>query len=133
MCLTHGLISVNAKRHLIGHHVDWARGFPFAAYGLPDLYQRPAPAVALFGFDYDEPFLEVMGEPWPGVYVAERTLLEEARKSGRTVDDVRLEKSKRYDRWLAELTRDAEEREKRASRQGKQTASAGGGSQRRPR
>jgi hypothetical protein len=133
MCLTHGLISVNARRHLIGHHVDWARGFPFTAYGLPDLYQRSAPAVALFGFGYDEPFLEVMGEPWPGVYVAERELLEEARASGRTVDDVRLEKSKLYDRWLAELTRDAEEREKPASRRGTRAASRHQADQRRPR
>jgi hypothetical protein len=133
MCLTHGLISVNAHRHLIGHHVDWARGFPFAAYGLPDLYQRADPAVALFGFDYDDQFLEVMGEPWPGVYVAERELLEEARAGGRSVDDVRQEKSRLYDRWLAELTRDAEEREKLASSQGTRTASRREGSQRRAR
>ena len=61
MCVTHGLISVNPRRHLIGHHVDWAKGFPFAAYGLPDLYQRTAPAVELFGFAYDEQFLDVHG------------------------------------------------------------------------
>jgi hypothetical protein len=133
MCLTHGLISVNARRHLIGHHVDWARGFPFAAYGLPDLYQRPAPAVALFGFGYDEQFLEVMGEPWPGVRLAEAELLDEARAVGRTVEDVRLERSKLYDRWLGEMTRDAEEREKQASRQGARTADSREKNQRRPR
>jgi hypothetical protein len=133
MCLTHGLISVNAHRHLIGHHVDWARGFPFAAYGLPDLYERPAPAVALFGFGYDEQFLEVMGEPWPGVSVAEGELLEEARASGRTVEDVRLEKSRLYDRWFAEMTRDAEKREEQASTRGTRTASGREGIQRRPR
>ena len=108
MCLTHGLISVNPRRHLIGHHVDWARGFPFDAYGLPDLYLRPAPAVALFGFGYDEPFLEVMGEPWPGVLAAEQELRTEAGESGRTIEDVRAERSRLYDRWLAEQTRDAE-------------------------
>jgi hypothetical protein len=115
MCVTHGLISVNARRHLIGHHVDWARGFPFAAYGLPDLYRRTAPAVELFGFGYDEPFLAVMGgEPWPGVREAEERLETEALATGRAVDDVRRERSELYDRWLAEQTRDAEESAKRA-------------------
>ena len=39
MCVAHGLTSVNPKKHLIGHHMDWARGFPFEAFGLPDQYQ----------------------------------------------------------------------------------------------
>lgn len=115
MCVTHGLISVNSRRHLIGHHVDWARGFPFAAYGLPDLYERTAPAVELFGFGYDELFLDVMGgEPWAGVRQAEDRLASEALASGRTVDEVRKEKSRLYDRWLKDQARDAEERQKRA-------------------
>jgi hypothetical protein len=123
MCVTHGLVSVNARRHLIGHHVDWARGFPFDAFGLPDLYERPAPAVALFGFDYDEQFLEVMGEPWPGVLGAERELAVEAEKTGRTVEDVRKERSKRYDLWLARHTRDAEESARQTRATARRTAS----------
>jgi hypothetical protein len=123
MCVTHGLISVNPRRHLIGHHVDWARGFPFRAFGLPDLYDRPAPAVALFGFDYDEQFLEVMGEPWPGVIAAERELAEEAARTGRTVGDVRRERSKRYDGWLARHTRDAKESAEPAGTAATRTAS----------
>ena len=123
MCVTHGLISVNARRHLIGHHVDWARGFPFAAYGLPDLYQRTAPAVELFGFGYDEPFLEVMGgEPWPGVRKAEDRLETDAMATGRTIEDVRRERSELYDRWLAEQARDAEESAKRARTDATSTA-----------
>jgi hypothetical protein len=115
MCVTHGLVSVNARRHLIGHHVDWARGFPFAAYGLPDLYRRTAPSVELFGFGYDEQFLEVMGgEPWPGVREAEDRLMTESLSTGRAVEEVRKERSELYDRWLAEQTRYAEESEKRA-------------------
>jgi hypothetical protein len=128
MCVTHGLISVNARRHLIGHHLDWARGFPFEAFGLPDLYGRPAPAVALFGFDYDEGFLEVMGEPWAGVLDAERLLAEEAQESGRTVEDVRKERSRLYDRWLARHARDAEESEKLARAAATRTASKRNGS-----
>jgi len=113
--VTHGLASVNGKKHLIGHHLDWARGFPFAAFGLPDLYERESPAVALFGFGYDEPFLAVMGEPWPGVREAERQLRAEATAAGRPIEDVRREKSDVYDRWLAEQARDAEDNGGQAS------------------
>jgi hypothetical protein len=102
MCVVHGLTSVNPKKHLIGHHVDWARGFPFEAFGLPDQYARPAPAVALFGFGYDEDFLKIMGEPWAGVREAERALAEEAAKAGRNVEDLRRERQQLYDRWLSE-------------------------------
>jgi len=123
MCVTHGLVSVNPRRHLIGHHVDWARGFPFEAFGLPDLYDRPSPAVALFGFDYDEQFLAVMGQPWPGVPSAERELAEEAARTGQTVADVRKERSERYDRWLARHTRDAEESARQAGAAATRTAS----------
>jgi len=115
MCVTHGLISVNPRRHLIGHHVDWAKGFPFAAYGLPDLYQRTAPAVELFGFAYDEQFLDVMGgDPWPGVREAEERLASAALATGREVAEVRKERSRLYDRWLAEQARDTEERARQA-------------------
>jgi hypothetical protein len=125
MCVTHGLASVNAKKHLIGHHLDWARGFPFEAFGLPDLYLRPSPAVALFGFGYDEQFLAVMGEPWPGVGEAERQLAADAFAAGRAVDDVRGERSGTYDRWLAEQASDAEMAEKAGAAQARRAASGG--------
>jgi hypothetical protein len=102
MCVTHGLTSVNPKKHLIGHHVDWARGFPFEAFSLPDQYMRPAPAVALFGFGYDDDLVKAMGEPWAGVREAERTLAEDAARAGRSVDDLRRERQQLYDRWLSE-------------------------------
>ena len=93
MCVGHGLVSVNPKKHLIGHHLDWARGFPFEAFGLPDQYARLAPSVAIFGFGYDDDFLKVMGEPWPGVRDGRSGILaDEARGSGRqTSDEVRSE------------------------------------------
>jgi hypothetical protein len=108
MCVAHGLTSMNPKKHLIGHHLDWSRGFPFEAFGLPDQYARVVPSVALFGFDYDEPFLTVLGEPWLGVREAERALGAEATRRGLTVADVRREKQQLFDRWLAEQTRDQE-------------------------
>jgi hypothetical protein len=92
MCVTHGLTSVNPKKHLIGHHMDWARGFPFAVFGLPDQYQHEAPSVALFGFDYDDDFLKVLDQPWPGVRAAEAELSREAARQRRAVEDVRFDR-----------------------------------------
>jgi hypothetical protein len=96
--------------------VDWARGFPFEAFGLPDQYRRPAPSVALFGFDYDDDFLKVLDEPWPGVRAAEATLTSEARRAGKAIEDYRYERQTAYDRWLDEQAgrdqpTDARERE----------------------
>lgn len=106
LCTAHGLTSVNPRKHLIGHHLDWARGFPFEAFGLPDQYNLPAPSVALFGFGYDEEFLRVLEQPWPGVREAERELAEEAARRGTSVDAVRGERRDLYDQWIAAQTRD---------------------------
>jgi hypothetical protein len=125
MCVTHGLASVNSRKHLIGHHLDWARGFPFEALGLPDQYRRAAPAVALFGFGYDEQFLAVMGEPWPGVGEAERQLEDEAAAAGRTVDDLRRERAGIYDLWVDEQARDTETAERAAAAPLSRAASGG--------
>jgi hypothetical protein len=119
MCMTHGLASVNSRKHLIGHHLDWARGFPFRAFGLPDQYRRASPAVVLFGFGYDEQFLAVMGEPWPGVGEAERELADDAAAAGVAVPELRRERAETYDLWLDELTRDMETAEKAARAAGK--------------
>jgi hypothetical protein len=127
MCVTHGLASVNSRKHLIGHHVDWARGFPFEAFGLPDQYRRASPAVALFGFGYDEQFLAVMGEPWPGVAEAERQLAADATALGRTVPQLRRERALLYDRWLDEQSRDAETAAKAARQGGAAPGRASGG------
>ena len=124
MCVGHGLTSVNPKRHLIGHHVDWARGFPFENFGLPDQYRLPPPSVAFFGFAYDDAFLNVMGEPWPGVRSAEQGLTREAEQRGLSVDDLRRERQAVYDRWILEQARDDESaasaRGQKAQRRGPQ-------------
>jgi len=108
MCVGHGIVSVNAKTHLIGHHLDWARGFPFEAFGLPDQYARALPSVALFGFTYDDPFLATMGEPWPGVREAEQVLAGEAARRGTTAEEIKKERRAVYDLWVAEQTKDQE-------------------------
>ena len=126
LCVTHGLASVNSKKHLIGHHVDWARGFPFEAFGLPDHYRSPSPAVALFGFGYDEGFLAALGgEPWAGVLEAQRQLEGDAAATGRSVEDVRRERVRTYDLWLDEQARDAETAEKAAAAATPRAASGG--------
>jgi hypothetical protein len=110
MCVTHGLTSVNPKKHLIGHHMDWARGFPFEAFGLPDQYVRPAPSVALFGFGYDGDFLKVLDRPWDGVRKAEDTLSKEASRRGLAVEALRRERQSAFDRWIEEQQKDEDAR-----------------------
>jgi hypothetical protein len=102
MCVTHGLTSVNAKQRLIGYHRDWARGFPFDAFGLPDLYAQPTPSVTLFGFDYDEHFLRSIGERWPGLVAAEQLLANEARERSMSVEALRQERQALYLKWSRE-------------------------------
>lgn len=103
MCVTHGLASISPKRGLIGYHLDWARGFPFEAFGLPDLYAQPLPSVALFGFNYDSEFLRTVGERWPGLIAAEKQLATEARERAISLDDLRHERQATYRRWREAL------------------------------
>lgn len=107
MCVTHGLTSVNPKRKLIGYHLDWARGFPFEAFGLPNLYAHAPPSVALFGFRYDDDFLKTLGEPWPGLLAADQLLADEARERSTTIDEVRRERQARYQEWTKQVSTDA--------------------------
>jgi hypothetical protein len=100
MCVTHGLTSVSPRQGLIGYHRDWARGFPFAAFGLPDLYAVPPPSVALFGFGHDEEFLRAIGERWPGLVAAERALTDEARQRALPVEAIRRERQALYREWV---------------------------------
>jgi hypothetical protein len=106
LCVTHGLTSINPRKHLIGHHMDWSRGFPFEAFGLPDQYRRVAPSVALFGFGYDDDFLKILGEPWLGVREAEGVLQQEAAQRGLTVEEIRRQRQDLYHRWLSDQARD---------------------------
>lgn len=103
MCVTHGLASVSPRRHLIGYHLDWARGFPFAAFGLPDLYAQPTPSVTLFGFDYDQNFVRAVGELWPGLVAAQKSVAAEARTRAISIDALRQERQAVYDRWLRQV------------------------------
>lgn len=107
MCVTHGLTSVSPKNYLIGYHRDWARGFPFAAFGLPDLYAQPPPSVALFGFNYDREFVRAVGERWPGLEVAEQSLRSDAAARSVSVNVVRIERRALYNQWSKQIRDDA--------------------------
>ncbi len=102
LCVGHGIVSINPKTRKIGHHVDWAKNFPFRAFGLPDAYAVEPASVRLFGFGYDGDLEEAIGEPWPGVFKAEADLEREASKSGRSTDELRQSLVRRFDLWFEE-------------------------------
>jgi hypothetical protein len=104
MCVTHGLTSVSPRSFLIGYHRDWATGFPFAAFGLPDQYDKPPASVLLFGFTYDQDYVRAVGKLSPGLITAERMLMKEAQARGITLDAVRQERRARYETLRAQLT-----------------------------
>jgi len=102
MCVTHGLTSVSPRQHLIGYHRDWARGFPFEAFGLPDLYAQPPPSVTLFGFGYDDEYLRAVG-PWTGLTAANEALAREAKARSISVTALRAERRAAYQLWVNQL------------------------------
>jgi hypothetical protein len=74
-CVTHAQVSVNPATGRIGNHLDWARGFPFAALDLPDNYQARIPAVEVFGFAHDRDVTRAAGgQDWPGLAESQRRL-----------------------------------------------------------
>jgi hypothetical protein len=107
LCVGHGMVSVNPKTRKIGHHVDWAKNFPFKTFGLPDAYQVEPASVRLFGFGYDGDLEKAIGEPWPGVFKAEAELQREALKSGRSTDELRKSLTRRFDLWFEEQSQAA--------------------------
>ncbi len=100
LCVGHGMVSVNPKTRKIGHHVDWAKNFPFKTFGLPDSYEVEPASVRLFGFGYDEDLAKAIGEPWPGVFKAEAELEKDAVKSGQSTEALRLSLRRRFDLWF---------------------------------
>jgi hypothetical protein len=102
LCVTHGLTSVNPKKHLVGYHTDWARGFPFAAFGLPDQYAQPPPSVTLFGFGYDDELAQAIGDGWPGLVNAFASVALDAATHGIDVDVWRSQRRTQFLQWARE-------------------------------
>lgn len=107
-CTTHGLVSVNPTKMLIGHHRDWAKGFPFADFRLTDKYLVPVPSVLDVGFRYDEHFLaEMKGELWPGLEKASVEFEQRAAAKGMTAEALQNALRKAYRERLELLTKRA--------------------------
>ncbi|HEY1404397.1 MAG TPA: peptidoglycan recognition family protein [Pyrinomonadaceae bacterium] len=96
-CVTHGLVSVNPSNMLICYHHDWARNFPFEAFGLSDKYKVAPASVSEFGFTYDEEILEKLGgDVWAGVKIAEEEFRRRAEGLNETPQEMRRRMRGRY-------------------------------------
>jgi N-acetylmuramoyl-L-alanine amidase len=103
-CIPHAQVSVNPHSMRIGYHMDWARGFPFAALGLPDNYALPLASVYEFGFIYDEAFLKAVGgHPWPGALSSTEQVERQAALEGFRVAQYRKRLEDRYRKILSSL------------------------------
>jgi hypothetical protein len=115
-CVPHGLVSVNPKRMLIGYHVDWAKGFPFAALGLTDKYDVPLPSMLDFGFRYDEGLVKALnGKLWPGIRNAQVELARQAEEGGLSLEDLQKRNRKRYRQQMELLKLEGIGKRKRAA------------------
>jgi len=96
-CVSHDLVSVNPERMLIGHHTDWAGGFPYRALDLSNKYERPLPSITKFGFRYDAAFVrDVGGKLWPGISLAEEQVRRRAAEAGLPVSRYRFRLQEGY-------------------------------------
>ncbi len=96
-CVTHAQVSVNPSKMFIGYHTDWASSFPFREIGLSEGYANTVAGVSVFGFRYDNGFLQAIGgRPWQGLVSAEEALIREAAALGITPDAYRGTLQKRY-------------------------------------
>ena len=96
-CVTHGLVSVNPSNMLICYHHDWARNFPFAAFGLSDKYKVAPASVSEFGFTYDDEIAEKLGgDVWSGVKLGEEEFRRRAEESDMTPEEMRPRMRERY-------------------------------------
>jgi len=102
-CVTHAIVSVSPSSKLVGFHMDWARGFPFAALGLSDKYDVETPSISEFGFGHDGSFDKAVGDVWPGIAKAESRVDDEARAAGTTADERRRQLQERYRSFRAWL------------------------------
>jgi hypothetical protein len=107
-CVTHAQVSVAAGRRLLGHHTDWASGFPFADAGLPDNYALPLASVTTFGFIYDAEFLAAGAAAWTGLAVSEREVRRAAAAAGLAVAEFRTHLHDQYRTATARLAREKE-------------------------
>ena len=96
-CVTHSQVSVNPENMRIGWHTDWGANFAFKEIGLPDNYEIPSPALYLFGFEYDQAYVNATGPGlWKGLASAEQRMSERAAARGLTIVQYRKVLQQRY-------------------------------------
>jgi hypothetical protein len=104
-CVVHAQVSVNAAGRRLGHHTDWASGFPFAGIGLPDNYGAPLASMTVFGFAYDEDFLSAGAAAWTGLALSEGQVRRQAALAASTVPLYRRLLNERYRNAMARALR----------------------------
>jgi hypothetical protein len=107
-CVTHAQVSVNPNSRLLGHHTDWASGFPFTAIGLPDNYALPLASMTAFGFGYDPDFLAAGAAAWTGLALSEARVRRQAAAAQTTVV---LHRALLHETYLSTISRIAREKE----------------------
>ena len=105
-CVTHAQVSVNPRNMRVGYHTDWASGFPFERFGLPDNYRAEPPALWAFGFESDPSYLDTAGaRVYPAIQAAEEHLRQKATDSGVRLAAYRKTLQKKYREWLDKTRR----------------------------
>ncbi len=100
-CVTHGQVSINPSDYLIGFHLDWAIGFPYASCGLKNNYEELPASITEFGFKYDRGFQKAIGgKLWPGIELAEARLKARAKDSGMSTEELRKKLQKDFTLYL---------------------------------
>jgi hypothetical protein len=107
-CVTHAQISVSPSSRLLGHHTDWASGFPFAAAGLPDNYALPLLSITAFGFSYGPDYLSAGAATWTGLALSEKQVRQQAAAANTTLPLYRAHLNERYRHAIARPVRDKE-------------------------
>ena len=103
-CVTHAQVSVNPDSMRIGWHTDWGTGFPYKELDLPDNYEYPNPAIALFGFEYDDTYRNSTSPPlWQGLARAEDQLRESAVRRGVGIGEYRRILRNKYRETISSL------------------------------
>jgi hypothetical protein len=113
-CVTHAQVSVNPSNMRIGWHTDWGHAFPFADIGLPDNYEIPNPALYMFGFEYDQGYVNSTGPGIrKGLAIAQELTFASAAARGMTLAGYRHILQKRYHNLRAALEGGSADEEQR--------------------
>jgi len=100
-CVAHGLASVNPHQMLIGYHLDLAKGFPYARFGLKDKTKIQLPAITDFGFRYDDHFVQVFnGDLWEGIAYSDEYIRHHAQIVDMTPKEYRDVLAERFTAWF---------------------------------